>query len=296
MFCSKCGNQVLDNAAVCPSCGNQMNAAPVVTAPMSQMPVYTAPVAPVPQKKNTGMVIGIVVVSIIAVAAIVFAVLFATGTISINKDETTTVSENENGGKPVIKEPEIGSISDLPVVTGDKLAERIMLKIKSSQMDGGEAIWFAADYTNQSEPKIYFEMEMDYENGETATAQYAVVPGEYIYCTIDIMPEETYKIKINPESDEDPTALYGLFFGRYDKDNSKFKYLGKEYVATDSVYVYERISEDGEKTNKMWIDGETGCCVKSEVDGKITFEVSEIITGDDVEFPEFDFENAVPME
>lgn len=78
--------------------------APAYTAPVASgytvpaAPVYTAPAAPQPpQKKNTGMVIGIVIVSIIAVAAIVVAVLFGTGVIGGDKkedDETpATVSQ-----------------------------------------------------------------------------------------------------------------------------------------------------------------------------------------------------------
>ena len=324
MFCSKCGNQVPDNAAVCPSCGNQMNSVPVnfeskatvmanspvesdepvMTAPMSQMPVYTAPVAPVPQKKNTGMVIGIVVVSIIAVAAIVFAILFATGTISFSKDKdsNTSVGENENGGKPVVKEPEIGSISDLPVVTGDKSTNKAMLMVDFGESENIVPKWVAADYTNYSNPKIYFEAEMGYGSySDTIKASYAIVDNA-IYMKSELLSNQTYKIRTIYDADESLTG-FRMYFGLYDEAfmkeaNYRFKYIGKEYSEnTGDAYVYELITdktEDGDIT-KVWIDADTGYWVKAESDTAIVMEVSQIITGDDVEFPEFDFENAIEM-
>ena len=297
MFCSKCGNQVPDNAAVCPSCGNQMNAAPVVTAPVQQMPVYTVPVAPAPQNKNTGMVISIVIVSIIAVAAIVFAVLFATGTISINKDETTKVSENENGGKPVVKEPEIGSISDLPVVTGDKSVKKVMIKTKTFNIigsDSGKVEWIAMDYTNQSEPGIYVEANIN-SNGTMVVGDY-LYQGQWMYMMSNMEPDTTYKTPMQTGI-EDMTSTFNMIMGRYEETlekGVKFKYLGKENMSsTGSAYIYEYIVSGSSTVKKVWIDSDTGIMVKIEVDGEVHFEAYDIIIGDDVEFPNFDIKNAI---
>ena len=265
MFCSKCGNQVPDNAAVCPSCGNQMNSVsvnfeskatvmanspvapdePVMTAPMSQMPVYTAPVAPVPQKKNTGMVIGIVVVSIIAVAAIVFAILFATGTISFNKDEnSSSVSDDENGDTTPVKEPEIGSISDLPVVTGDKSVEKVMLKIgfDGGVIDDGELKWLAFDYSDPTEHKAYLCMNMTIPEQIwikkatmliTKDAMFQLYEGDSNSLTAKVLEFE--------EDDQNAVELYGAFFGFYNEDfleECDFKYLGKESLKNTGMLMF----------------------------------------------------------
>lgn len=199
------------------------------------------------------------------------------------------------------EEPEVGSVSDIPVVTGDETNEKVMLKLKTGKMDGGETLWYAADFSDQAAPTFYYEVYIDSGNGQKAKTQVAIVPGEYVYCTSEAMPGGTYKMKNGSEAYESAKEIHGLLFGRYDEDyladnHTKFKYRGKEELATGSAYVYERTSDDTEGINVMWIDEDTGCCVKSEVNGETKLEVAEIITGNRVVFPEFDYANAIAME
>ena len=106
MYCPKCGAVCEDGAKFCPSCGNNMNAAPVQpayqqpTQPVYQQPVYQQPVQPVYQQpvatpavpgKGLGvasMVLGIVSLAMFCVwylaipCALVGCIL---GAVSLNK-------------------------------------------------------------------------------------------------------------------------------------------------------------------------------------------------------------------
>ena len=73
MFCGKCGTQIPDGAAFCPSCGNAVAAQPAV----NQAETVTA----LPKKKvNTNTIVGIVAVAAVVVAvAIILISIFAGG-------------------------------------------------------------------------------------------------------------------------------------------------------------------------------------------------------------------------
>ena len=303
MFCSKCGNQIADNVTFCPVCGNQMNVVDPVTsvqpeyfqAVPNQQYAYAPVAEPQPPKKSgTGLKIGIVIAAIVAVVAIVFAVLLGTGTISFDKDngEDTHVSEDKK--KPVIKEPEIGTISDKPVVTADESVDKVMFRL--SRFNGDTKIkWMSVDYADESNPIMYWEYW-----SHDGTKYLYLMTDNIIYAKTDsYMDGKTMKIEENV-STEDVFSYGGMYYGRYDEDflnenKFKFEYLGKE--ETDSfgeVYVYKMMSELGDGSFIIcWIDADTGYWVRWENDGQVSFEVSEIITGNDIEFPIFDLKNAV---
>lgn len=95
-------------------------AAPVSYPAPEAVPVYTAPIAsPPPRKKNLGMTIGIVVISVIALAAIVVAVLFATGVIGKkNEDVTEPVTQSATEGQ------------DLAVTTGKNVTKHELTTVR----------------------------------------------------------------------------------------------------------------------------------------------------------------------
>lgn len=304
MFCSNCGNQIPDNVSFCTVCGariNYVNANGAVTNQQPYMqaqqehiqPGYAqqynyAPAAePQPPKKsNAGVKVVIAVAAVVAVVAIVFAVLIGTGTISF--DKKSDGDDSETG--LTIKEPEIGSVSDLPCIEGDRTADKIMMKMKTTGTGDGEFIWVGADYADPSEPKIYYELAMYSELG-TITMQ-SVMFGDKSYMMTNFMPGQTL------EGDSDNlriNMLFGDYSGEiFSEGKAEFKYLGLEEVTTGTAYVYEFTVEGEEGTTKIWIDTDTGYWVKTESDREeeIHIDVAEIITGDEIEFPEFDYENA----
>lgn len=304
MFCPNCGNQVPDNMSFCTVCGSRLNANAAAVNQQPYMQVQQeyvqpksvhqyayAPVAELqpPKKSGVGVKVIIAVATVVAVAAIVFAVLLGTGTISFDKDNGNGTSASEEN-KSTIKEPEIGSVSDLPCVEGDRSADKIMMKMKTTGTGDGEYLWIGADYTNPSEPKTYFEMAMYSEIG-TITMQ-AVVFADKSYMKTNFMPGQTL------EGDSD-FGFLGMFFGDYSnnyfaENEIEFKYLGTEEVTTGNAYVYELNEAEGYML-KVWIDADTGYWVKTESnqEEELQIEVAEIVTGDEIEFPEFDYENAV---
>lgn len=62
MYCEKCGNQIDDNAIVCPNCGcatSNYSVQATQTNPIPQ-PVYTQPFIDVETNKSTGKILGII--------------------------------------------------------------------------------------------------------------------------------------------------------------------------------------------------------------------------------------------
>lgn len=318
MFCSKCGNQVAEGVNVCPVCGNKMGES--FTDTPESVPANK------PNNGGIGLKIGIAVMAVIAVMAIAVAVLFATGTLSFNKDkvnDTSVSGENvpDNTTPQKNEEPIVGEIYDLPVVTGDKSVEKIMFKVNGNiggnDNETGKTttniVGIGVDYSNPNKPLVYTEQISTVKvegQSDVRTAVCMMPDGEmYLrYLNLDLEEaKDTYKMQF--ETDEvnmSALNLYNIYFGRYDlcedflkKENIKFKYLGKDELATGDAYIYEfNITDDSgeKKASKIWIDADTGYMVKNDVNGETAMEVTEIITGDSVEFPEFDFENAIELE
>lgn len=243
-------------------------------------------------KNGTGLKIGIAVASVIAVVAIVFAVLIGTGTIKFNKDEeeTTKVTKTE---EPEIKEPEIGSISDLPVVTGDESVEKAMIKLKENKEEG-LPVYIAFDNVSYSKPVCFSEISTQTEHGKITVKQ-AYCDNVTYYRSDDI--DDIYKGQTIKTNVDTASGTILMCFGQYDNMPKetvfKFKYLGKEKLETGEAYVYELVYETNESKDKVYIDAKTGYWVKLEENGKVSMEATEILTGDDVKLPEFDFENAL---
>lgn len=84
MFCNKCGKENLEGSAFCIECGAQL------TAP--QAPVAPAAPAPAPNKKKTGLIVGIVA-AVVAIIAIVIGILFATDVIGGKNDSADKKNE-----------------------------------------------------------------------------------------------------------------------------------------------------------------------------------------------------------
>ena len=324
MICSKCKETVAGNDRYCPVCGNDLNqqadldattlapeldatvlaAEPdptVVSAEQVDVPVKPEnkeqpPVIEnsVSDNKATTLKIGIAVASAVAVIAVVFIVLLGAGKISFNNFEEpkpTVTQENPIIAEPEITEPEIGTISALPVVVGDKSNEKIMLNIKSRNVDNSEfnTFYFAMDYTDDLLP-VYVGVQKDDEQYGRIIMHSAYIGNSMYYINNLIMPDKTIK-----EDNVDGIDEALMYFGIYEKGylaekNLKFEYLGKEKLETGNTYIYNVITD--ELTKKIWIDTETGCWVK--VEG--VYETSEIIIGDDVKLPEFDFKNAKSSE
>lgn len=323
MFCSKCGNQVAENSMFCPVCGNKMGGG------FADTPEAVS--AGKPKNNGTGLKIGIAVTAVIAVMAIALAVLFATGTLSFNKDKGNNISVSEENTPDNItpqkneetkaEEPIVGEIYDLPVVTGDKSVKKIMLKVNSNM--GGDnnetgkkttnIVGIGVDYSNPDKPLIYAEQifTVKIEGQSNVRSIACMMPdGEMYMRYLNLNSEEakdTYKMQMETdESDMRAFNLYNIYFGRYElcedflkDENIKFKYLGKDELVTGAAYIYEFTVTDnsGEnKANKIWVDADTGYMVKNNINGETSMEVTEIITGDSVEFPELDFANAIELE
>lgn len=84
MFCNKCGKENLERSAFCVECGAQL------TAP--QAPVAPAAPAPAPNKKRTGLIVGIAA-AVVAIIAIVIGILFARDVISGKNDSADKMNE-----------------------------------------------------------------------------------------------------------------------------------------------------------------------------------------------------------
>ena len=83
MFCGKCGTQIPDGAAFCPSCGNpsgtQNQANPQPTA-NAQPTAYAQPAAATQKKISTNTIIGIAAVAAVVIAvAVILICVFAGG-------------------------------------------------------------------------------------------------------------------------------------------------------------------------------------------------------------------------
>ena len=157
--------------------------------------------------------------------------------------------------------------------------------------------FIAADYTNPSEPIIYFEM-----SDGNVTYTYAII-GDTTYLKSERLPtDETYKSSGDSDFVE-MSSTFSMFLGHGDADYVSeifdgFKYVGKENLpGSGEAFVYEIINNtDNETKVKCWVDVDTGVWVRTESEDENFYEVTEIITGDDVDLPEFDFENAISAE
>lgn len=87
MFCGKCGNQLPDGVAFCPSCGNATGAQPK-TQPQAQAQVQAQPqmqynpqmqAAPAKKKVSTNTIIGVAAVAFVVIAIVVALILILGG-------------------------------------------------------------------------------------------------------------------------------------------------------------------------------------------------------------------------
>ena len=157
MFCKKCGTVVPEGDRFCQQCGYKFDDQPVaataadlsdesacvanesaqqaicdeptVAVKDEQKTVYMPPVASPsepPKKKKKGLVIGLIALATVAVAAIVVAVLFKTGVIGGNKEETTEIiSHSKNADSSLT---DIDENAEIALEIGD-------IKISDAQFD-----------------------------------------------------------------------------------------------------------------------------------------------------------------
>lgn len=248
------------------------------------------------KKNGNALKIGIIVAAVAIIAIILVVVL-----VTVNKDK------NEGGNSKhkelvevVTGEPEQDEVYDVPVVTADETYMEIWLDSNTTMgFDGGSPKCFAADYSDPSSPVIYMKLVADDGDFGTVTVWYAVRKG-ITYFTYDLEPGVTYKTAKGDGDLGDVFDELSMFFGKYEdveksKVGGEFKFIGTDdFYATGDAYVYERTYDDRDKETKtVWVDVDTGCWVKIEENGEVVFEASDVYTGYDVEFPEFDFANAV---
>ena len=306
----------------------QQPAQPAYQQPAYQQPAqpaYQQPAQPAyqqpepPKKKNTGLIIGIAVAALVAVAAIVVIVLFATGVLGGEKDKdddkkdkesATTASEqvsDEETSEDIIVAPTNGYVeptypTPTPNTTYDigfnytyiplHLNSLGYEKICASMTFDGERMYIEADYGTD----IYSYGGTIYvESIDNSKAFYVVVEDGYYWVyegTNGSFVEAT-------DSYEDSDVLYIIAIAElmgFDLDSAfdtvmeempeSYTYAGVQtHPSLGTVEVFDFVV--GGISYTVWVDQDTGATARLYEDGVVILETSSINADNSIVIPDY---------